>query len=123
MPLTHPAPHAIVKKAHQVGVEVIGDIEFFARAVNARARKERPRVIAITGSNGKSTTTALIGHVLKECGKDAVIGGNIGKPALSLPDIEPGRVYVLELSSFQLDLREDAPCQRRRAAQSVARPS
>lgn len=104
VPLTHPAPHPIVKKAHQTGVEVVGDIEYFARAVNAAPKKERPRVIAITGSNGKSTTTALIGHVLKECGKDAVVGGNIGKPVLSLPGIESGRVYVLELSSFQLDL-------------------
>jgi UDP-N-acetylmuramoylalanine--D-glutamate ligase len=104
VPLTHPAPHPVVRKAHQSGVEVIGDIEFFARAVNARAPKDRPRVIAITGSNGKSTTTALIGHMLKECGRSAVVGGNIGMPALSLPEIEAGRVYVLELSSFQLDL-------------------
>ncbi len=104
VPLTHPAPHPVVRKAHQAGVEIIGDIEFFARAVEAAPKKERPRVVAITGSNGKSTTTALIGHVLKECGKDAVVGGNIGKPILSLPPIEYGRVYVLELSSFQLDL-------------------
>lgn len=104
VPLTHPAPHPIVKKAHQVGVEVIGDIEFFARAVNALPPKGRPRVVAVTGSNGKSTTTALIGHVLKECGRDAIIGGNIGKPVLLLPAIEPYRTYVLELSSFQLDL-------------------
>ncbi|NWG91957.1 MAG: UDP-N-acetylmuramoyl-L-alanine--D-glutamate ligase [Parvularculaceae bacterium] len=104
VPLTHPAPHPIVKKAHQAGVEIIGDIEFFARAANAAPKNERPRVIAVTGSNGKSTTTALIGHILKECGKDAVIGGNIGMPALSLPPIEAGRAYVLELSSFQLDL-------------------
>jgi UDP-N-acetylmuramoylalanine--D-glutamate ligase len=104
VPLTHPAPHPIVRKAHQSGVEVIGDIEFFARAVNALAPKERPRIVAITGSNGKSTTTALIGHVLKECGRDALIGGNIGLPVLSLPDLESYRTYVLELSSFQLDL-------------------
>lgn len=104
VPLTHPAPHPIVRKAHQAGVEIIGDIEFFARAINARPEKERPRVVAITGSNGKSTTTALIGHVLKECGRDAVIGGNIGKPVLLLPELEPYRTYVLELSSFQLDL-------------------
>jgi UDP-N-acetylmuramoylalanine--D-glutamate ligase len=104
VPFTHPAPHPIVKKARRTGVEIIGDIEFFARAVNACARRERPRVVAVTGSNGKSTTTALIGHVLRECGLDAVVGGNIGKPALSLPEIQAGRVYVLELSSFQLDL-------------------
>lgn len=104
VPLTHPAPHPIVKKAHQAGVEVIGDIEFFARAVNALPPRERPRVIAVTGSNGKSTTTALIGHVLKECGREAIVGGNIGKPVLLLPPLEAHRTYVLELSSFQLDL-------------------
>lgn len=104
VPLTHPAPHPIVKKAHQTGVEVIGDIEFFARAVNALPEKERPRIVAVTGSNGKSTTTALIGHVLKECGRDAVIGANIGKPVLLLPPLAAHRTYILELSSFQLDL-------------------
>lgn len=104
VPLTHPAPHPIVRKAHQAGVEIIGDAEFFARAVNALDTAQRPRIIAITGSNGKSTTTALIGHLLKETGRDAVIGGNIGKPILSLPEIARARIYVLELSSFQLDL-------------------
>ncbi len=104
VPLTHPAPHPIVKKAHQSGVEIIGDIEFFARAIDAAPESQRPRIVAVTGSNGKSTTTALIGHILKECGRDAIIGGNIGKPALALPEIAKGRVYVLELSSFQLDL-------------------
>lgn len=104
VPLTHPSPHPIVKKAHQAGVEIIGDIEFFARAVNALPMWERPRIVAVTGSNGKSTTTALIGHVLKECGRDSIIGGNIGKPALILPAIGPQKTYVLELSSFQLDL-------------------
>lgn len=104
VPLTHPAPHPIVRKAHQAGVEIIGDTEFFARAVNALEVSQRPRIIAITGSNGKSTTTALIGHMLKETGRDAVVGGNIGKPILSLPDLVRTRIYVLELSSFQLDL-------------------
>ncbi len=104
VPLTHPAPHPIVRKAHQAGVEIIGDIEFFARAVNALDIAQRPRVIAIAGSNGKSTTTVLIGHLLKETGRDAIIGGNIGKPVLSLPELARTRIYVLELSSFQLDL-------------------
>ncbi|OFX00417.1 MAG: UDP-N-acetylmuramoyl-L-alanine--D-glutamate ligase [Alphaproteobacteria bacterium RIFCSPHIGHO2_12_FULL_63_12] len=104
VPLTHPTPHPVVKKAHQAGVEVIGDIEFFARAVNALPPRERPRIIAVTGSNGKSTTTALIGHLLKECGRESIIGGNIGKPVLLLPPLEAFRTYVLELSSFQLDL-------------------
>ncbi|NJR41844.1 MAG: hypothetical protein HC767_03480 [Akkermansiaceae bacterium] len=74
VPLTHPKPHPIVRKAHQAGVEIIGDTEFFARAVNALDPALRPRVIAITGSNGKSTTTALIGHLLKETGRDAIVG-------------------------------------------------
>ncbi|MEZ5921376.1 MAG: UDP-N-acetylmuramoyl-L-alanine--D-glutamate ligase [Parvularculaceae bacterium] len=104
VPLTHPAPHAIVRKAHQEGVEIIGDIEFFARAVNALPKRERPRIVAISGSNGKSTTTALIGQLLKETGRDTAVGGNIGKPVLSLPDLRGDRIYVLELSSYQLDL-------------------
>jgi UDP-N-acetylmuramoylalanine--D-glutamate ligase len=104
VPLTHPAPHPIVRKAHQAGVEIIGDAEFFARAVAAAEISRRPRVIAITGSNGKSTTTALIGHMLKETGRDAIVGGNIGKPMLALPELTRARTFVLELSSFQLDL-------------------
>ncbi|MBI1366752.1 MAG: UDP-N-acetylmuramoyl-L-alanine--D-glutamate ligase [Alphaproteobacteria bacterium] len=104
VPLTHPKPHAIVRKAHAENVEVIGDIELFARAVNAFAENARPRIIAITGSNGKSTTTALIGHILKDAGFHTVVGGNIGEPALALPEPDPEMVYVLELSSFQLDL-------------------
>jgi UDP-N-acetylmuramoylalanine--D-glutamate ligase len=104
VPLTHPEPHVMVRKARKERVEVIGDIELFARAVNACAPSDRPRVIAITGSNGKSTTTALIGHILKDLGKTVQVGGNIGLPALSLTDFAPGSTYVLELSSFQLDL-------------------
>ncbi|MCA8887494.1 MAG: UDP-N-acetylmuramoyl-L-alanine--D-glutamate ligase [Parvularculaceae bacterium] len=106
VPLTHPKPHVIVRKARQEGVEVIGDIELFARAVNALEEDERPRVIAITGSNGKSTTTALIGHILKETGRDAFIGANIGAPLLLLPELSKENIYVLELSSFQLDLAQ-----------------
>ena len=104
VPLTHPEPHVMVRKARKERVEVIGDIELFARAVNACAPVGRPRVIAITGSNGKSTTTALIGHILKDLGRVVHVGGNIGLPALSLPELAPGSTYVLELSSFQLDL-------------------
>ncbi|MEQ8177562.1 MAG: UDP-N-acetylmuramoyl-L-alanine--D-glutamate ligase [Amphiplicatus sp.] len=104
VPLTHPKPHAIVRKAIAEGVEVIGDIELFARSLAALDEKARPKVIAVTGSNGKSTTTALIGHILKEAGFEVSIGGNIGKAILSLEPLLPARVYVLELSSFQLDL-------------------
>uniref|UniRef100_UPI0035C70B79 UDP-N-acetylmuramoyl-L-alanine--D-glutamate ligase n=1 Tax=Hyphococcus sp. TaxID=2038636 RepID=UPI0035C70B79 len=104
VPLTHPKPHAIVRKAKMEKVDVIGDTELFARALNALEPRARPRVIGVTGSNGKSTTTALIGHMLKQAGEDVYVGGNIGEAALSLPAFESGAIYVLELSSFQLDL-------------------
>jgi UDP-N-acetylmuramoylalanine--D-glutamate ligase len=104
VPLTHPKPHAMVKKAHSEGVEVIGDVELFARALDAVPKAGRPKVVAVTGSNGKSTTTALIGRILKEAGMSAAVGGNIGLPVLSLPAPSAESVYVLELSSFQLDL-------------------
>lgn len=104
VPLTHPKPHVIVRKARQENVDVIGDIELFSRAVAAKPVDRRPRVIAVTGSNGKSTTTALIKFILKESGKDVCMGGNIGVPLLDLPAISHENVYVLELSSYQLDL-------------------
>lgn len=103
-PLTHPKPHWTVEKARAAGVEILGDIELFARAVNAAPEHKRPKVVAITGSNGKSTTTALIGHLLARAGKDARVGGNIGVGVLGLEDMHGGAVYVLELSSYQLDL-------------------
>ena len=104
VPLTHPKPHAIVRKARLEKVPVIGDTELFARALNALEPRARPRVIGVTGSNGKSTTTALIGHLLKQAGEDVYVGGNIGEAVLSLPAFESDAIYVLELSSFQLDL-------------------
>ncbi len=104
IPLTHPKPHPVVTLAKDNGVEVIGDIEIFGRA------KKDALTIGITGTNGKSTTTALIGHILKDAGRSVAVGGNIGTAALSLPDLpatdkngQPS-IYVLELSSFQLDL-------------------
>ncbi|HEY4029802.1 MAG TPA: UDP-N-acetylmuramoyl-L-alanine--D-glutamate ligase [Caulobacteraceae bacterium] len=104
VPLTHPEPHWTVKKARAAGVEIVGDIELFARTVNAQPEHKRPKVIAITGTNGKSTTTALIGHVCRQAGLDARVGGNIGIGLLDLPDMHGGAVYVLEVSSYQLDL-------------------
>jgi len=104
VPLTHPKPHAIVRKARLENVDVIGDTELFARALNALEPRARPKVIGVTGSNGKSTTTALICHMLKQAGEDAYVGGNIGEAVLSLPAFESDAFYVLELSSFQLDL-------------------
>ena len=103
-PLTHPKPHWTVGKAKAAGVEVIGDIELFARALAALPEGERPRVVAITGTNGKSTTTALIGWVLKQAGMTVHVGGNIGIGVLALPAPTPGAVYVIEVSSYQLDL-------------------
>jgi len=104
VPLTHPKPHWTVDKAKAEGVEIVGDIELFARTVNAAPEHKRPKIVAITGTNGKSTTTALIGHICAEAGRDVRIGGNIGTGVLSLEDMHGGSVYVLELSSYQLDL-------------------
>ncbi len=104
VPLTHPEPHWVVKRAQAAGVEILGDIELFARTVNAAEPWKRPKIAAITGTNGKSTTTALLGHILNAAGKDALIGGNIGAGVLGLEGMHGGAVYVLELSSYQLDL-------------------
>lgn len=104
VPLTHPRPHWTVEKAREAGVEIVGDVELFARTVNAAPEHKRPKVVAITGTNGKSTTTALIGHICAEAGRDVRIGGNIGLGVLGLDDMHGGAVYVLELSSYQLDL-------------------
>ena len=99
IPLTHPKPHAVVRQATRAGVEVIGDVELFARTIGGKAP-----VIAVTGTNGKSTTTALIGHVLRRTGFDAQVGGNIGCPVLELDMPGERTVYVLEVSSYQIDL-------------------
>lgn len=103
-PLTHPRPHWTVDLARAAGVPVLGDIELFARALAARPKDQRPRVVAITGTNGKSTTTALIGWVLKSAGLTVHVGGNIGVGVLALPEPTPDAVYVIEVSSYQLDL-------------------
>lgn len=104
IPLTHPKPHWSVEKAAASGVEVLGDIELFARTVNAAPPHKRPKIAAITGTNGKSTTTALLGHLCAAAGRDTRIGGNIGYGVLGLEDMHGGAVYVLETSSYQLDL-------------------
>ena len=102
VPLTHPAPHWTVERAQAAGVEVIGDVEIFFR--ERRSVAPGSPVIAITGTNGKSTTTALLAHLLAAMGHDVAMGGNIGTAVLSLPPPAAGRVHVLELSSFQIDL-------------------
>ena len=102
VPLTHPKPHWTVDKAKASGVEIIGDIEVFSRE-RALLDPDAP-FIAITGTNGKSTTTALIGHILRQAGLNAEIGGNIGTPILDLGPPGAGRVHVIECSSYQIDL-------------------
>src|SRR5215469_5606129 len=101
-PLTHPAPHWSVLRAREAGVEVIGDIELFCRE-RARHAPAAP-FVAITGTNGKSTTTALIAHLTKVAGYDTQMGGNIGTAILSLEPPRMGRVHVVEMSSYQIDL-------------------
>jgi UDP-N-acetylmuramoylalanine--D-glutamate ligase len=104
VPLTHPEPHPVVAAARAAGVPVRGDVDLFADLLGGR------RIVGVTGTNGKSTTTALIHHLLTHAGVDAVLGGNIGRPVLELEPGPPERVFVLELSSFQLDLCDRLPC-------------
>jgi UDP-N-acetylmuramoylalanine--D-glutamate ligase len=102
VPLTHPAPHWTVNLAHEAGVPIVGDIELFSRERAVRA--PGAPLVAITGTNGKSTTTALIAHVLREAGRDVALGGNIGTPVLALPPPANDRIDVIECSSYQIDL-------------------
>ncbi|MGX7896766.1 UDP-N-acetylmuramoyl-L-alanine--D-glutamate ligase [Tsuneonella sp. HG222] len=103
--------HPIAARAAQFGVPVIGDIELFAQA---RASLPPHKVVGITGTNGKSTTTALVHHILKTAGRPTTMGGNIGLPILSQEPLEPNEkgvgVYVLELSSYQIDLTQSLDC-------------
>ena len=102
VPLTHPEPHWTVAKARAAGVEIVGDIELFCRE-RAKSCTDAP-FVAITGTNGKSTTTALIAHILRAAGKDAQMGGNIGTAILDLEPPAEGRIHVIEMSSFQIEL-------------------
>jgi UDP-N-acetylmuramoylalanine--D-glutamate ligase len=102
VPFTHPAPHWTVGRAQGAGVEVIGDTELFFRE---RAKlSSRAKVVVITGTNGKSTTTALTAHLLEAAGRRIALGGNIGNAVLELEPFADDLVYVLELSTFQIDL-------------------
>ncbi|WP_416899910.1 MAG: UDP-N-acetylmuramoyl-L-alanine--D-glutamate ligase [Minwuia sp.] len=100
IPLTHPAPHPVIAAALAAGATVAGDIELFAKACPAAV------MVGVTGTNGKSTTTALIAHLLNHCGVAATAAGNIGQAVLDLDPPAPGSVQVLELSSYQLDLTQ-----------------
>lgn len=103
--------HPIAIRAKLAGVVIIGDIELFALA---RPTLPPHKVVGITGTNGKSTTTALIHHIIEQAGLPTVMGGNIGLPILSQPPLEPNLkgagVYVLELSSYQIDLTHSLDC-------------
>ncbi|SFJ37252.1 UDP-N-acetylmuramoyl-L-alanine--D-glutamate ligase [Aerobium aerolatum] len=102
VPLTHPKPHWTVDLAHQAGVEIIGDVELFARERAAHA-PDAP-LIAITGTNGKSTTTALIAHIIAASGRNAQMGGNIGRAVMTLDAPARDCFYVIECSSYQIEL-------------------
>jgi UDP-N-acetylmuramoylalanine--D-glutamate ligase len=105
VPLTNPQPHDVVIAAKNAGVEIIGDMDLFAREIHGdRPMPGRAPVIAVTGTNGKSTTTALIGHILSQCGFAPEVGGNIGKSVLDLGAPGAKTIYVLEVSSYQIDL-------------------
>ncbi len=102
VPLTHPAPHWTVALAKKNNVDVIGDIELFCR--ERRRHASGAPFVAITGTNGKSTTTALIAHLAASAGMDAQLGGNIGTAILSLEPPAANRLHVIECSSYQIDL-------------------
>jgi UDP-N-acetylmuramoylalanine--D-glutamate ligase len=98
IPHTYPEPHPVARLAKKHHCEIVGDIELLARA------KPDASYLGVTGTNGKSTTTALIGHILELSGRQVAVGGNLGTPALDLESLDPGDIYVLEMSSYQLDI-------------------
>ncbi len=98
IPHTHPKPHPVAALARKNGVELVCDIELLGRTQRACG------FVGLTGTNGKSTTTALLGHILGSAGRAVEVGGNIGRPALELAPLGSGGAYVLELSSYQLEL-------------------
>jgi UDP-N-acetylmuramoylalanine--D-glutamate ligase len=103
IPHSHPAPHPVAALARANGRPIVGDIELLAHASPAA------RYIGITGTNGKSTTTSLIGHLLKKAGRQAAVGGNLGMPALEFEPMGKDGYYVIEMSSYQLELTAPIP--------------
>lgn len=104
IPHTHPAPHPVAALAKQAGKPLLGDIELLHRAM------PRQRYVGVTGTNGKSTTTTLIAHILRQAGRRVAVGGNLGAAALSLEPLPIDGIYVLELSSYQLELTPTPIC-------------
>jgi UDP-N-acetylmuramoylalanine--D-glutamate ligase len=105
IPHTHPKPHPAAAAARKAKVPLVGDIELLVRSAPAA------RYVAVTGTNGKSTTTALIGHILKESGREVAVGGNLGTPVLSFAPLGKDGIYVLEMSSYQLELTRSLACE------------
>lgn len=107
IPHLYPAPHPVIARALEAGVPVDNDIGLFFQSWASPAWDDfetAPRVVAVTGSNGKSTTTALIHHILQVAGRPTQMAGNIGKGVLSIDPAQDGEVVVLELSSYQTEL-------------------
>jgi UDP-N-acetylmuramoylalanine--D-glutamate ligase len=104
IPHTFPKPHPIAQKAKDASCPIFGDIELLMGS------QKNAVYVGITGTNGKSTTTSLIGHILKTTGKTIQVGGNLGTPVLELLPMEGGGIYVLEMSSYQLDLTPNISC-------------
>jgi len=98
IPHRHPKPHPVAAAARAAGVDIVCDVELLWRA------RPEARYVGITGTNGKSTTTALVGHILQSAGLPTEVGGNLGPAALSLKPLDGAGIYVLELSSYQLEL-------------------
>ncbi|HEV3177513.1 MAG TPA: UDP-N-acetylmuramoyl-L-alanine--D-glutamate ligase [Stellaceae bacterium] len=105
IPHTHPKPHPVAAAARSAKVPLIGDIELLVQSAPAA------RYVAVTGTNGKSTTTALIGHILRESGREVAVGGNLGTPVLSFAPLGKDGIYVLEMSSYQLELTQSLACE------------
>lgn len=98
VPFSFPSPHPVTAMAQRLGVPVVSDVYLWRQA------HPQNRFVGITGTNGKSTTTALVGHILAQAGYAVAVGGNIGSAVTTLPELEPEGIYVLELSSFQLEI-------------------
>jgi UDP-N-acetylmuramoylalanine--D-glutamate ligase len=102
IPTTFPKPNSVAAAAKAAGIPLISDIELLHRA------ESKARFVGITGTNGKSTTTTLLGHILKSAGRSVAVGGNLGQAVLGLPSLGGAGIYVLELSSYQLDITPSA---------------
>ena len=104
VPHLYPAPHPAAVAALAAGVPLDNDIGLLFAGLGRLPAGRRPRVVAVTGTNGKSTTAELIGHVLRHAGRPARVAGNVGRPVFALDPLEPAETLVLELSSYQTEL-------------------